>query len=159
MGLEKYSTQGVSNMKTIYKVLICLGLGICFIIGGMSLNGINEMNEMTGLSFFHWQWHSKEIGDRHFESNESVNELKVELYKAQIEFHESHDLNHVVVDAKLIVDLKFIKIRIDLLLNSHIIGLIGEVEINLLLMFMFLRITNLIMLRLKQMLVMLKLLI
>ena len=89
-------------MKTIYKVLICLGLGICFIIGGMSLNGINEMNEMTGLSFFHWQWHSKEIGDRHFESNESVNELKVELYKSQIEFHESHDLNHVVVDAKQI---------------------------------------------------------
>lgn len=83
-------------MKTIYKVLISFGIGICFLIGGMSLGGLNQINVFSDLNF---RWSPDRINNKVFEADREIDDLKIDVHKANIQFYIKDDIETIQIDA------------------------------------------------------------
>lgn len=85
-------------MKTLYKVLISFGIGICFICVGISLGGLDDVYQISFVK--NVRWHPHEIQDISLEYDKSIRDLEINLHNAQVEFDTSHDINHIEIEAK-----------------------------------------------------------
>ncbi len=79
-------------MKTIYKVLISFSVGICLIVAGVGIGGLGYLYPIPFIPHVVWHPHSEE--NIRFEATEEIDNLKLELHKANVEFytHQSHSI-------------------------------------------------------------------
>lgn len=80
-------------MKTRYKVLMSFLIGICCILIGMNLNGMDEIGDFSFI-----QKDVQRIGDQFYEF-ENVHSLELDLANAHVNIHEEHNGHGIKVVA------------------------------------------------------------
>lgn len=95
-------SKGVINVKTIYKVFIELGIGICLIFVGVSMNGMNEISESKMIQFngIGIEKESHRIHDTHFVAREMVSKIEINTHKANVYFVEKENIYNIEIEAK-----------------------------------------------------------
>lgn len=88
-------------MKTIYKIMISFGIGICFIIAGVAIGGLKDVTSIGFWNGWHWQWNPESVQDLHFNAVSDVDEFVVKVHQGRVEFHVSQD-DHIQVKASQI---------------------------------------------------------
>lgn len=89
-------------MKTMYKVLISFIVGVCFIVVGVSIGGLNQI-KMTQFPIFNHnniEWISNKKEDIQYTAQSPVHELKLDTTIADIEIHEKSDVQDISVNIK-----------------------------------------------------------
>ncbi len=77
-------------MKTIYKVILCVCVGICFIFAGVSMGGLSQI-EFGHIFEGGWVWNAEPIHNIQYLADQKTKELKVNIFNANIEFKKSSD--------------------------------------------------------------------
>ena len=90
-------------MKTFYKVLISLLVGICFILAGISIGGLDQIDGNSFLSGLDFRWNARTIDDAFYQATQSINDLDIDVHNANIDFIET-DGDHIEVKATSIYD-------------------------------------------------------
>lgn len=86
-------------MKTIYKVLISFGIGICLIFAGLSIGGLSELSEVGLLGHLNLKWGSYEIDDRDFTASHDMDNLVVNVHNGSVQFHTATDIENIRITA------------------------------------------------------------
>lgn len=87
-------------MKTFYKVLISFMIGICLIVVGISIGGMSQISSIAFFQNFHMEWGYERMNDIYFESQNQVDELKIDVHQGNVQIHQSHDIHSLKVEAK-----------------------------------------------------------
>lgn len=86
-------------MKTIYKVLISFGIGICLIFAGLSIGGLSELSEVGLLGHLNLRWGSHEIDDRDFTASYNIDNLEVNVHNGNVQFHTDSHIESIRITA------------------------------------------------------------
>lgn len=86
-------------MKTIYKVLISFGIGICLIIAGLSIGGLGELSEVGLFGHLNFKWKSHEIDDRDFTASHDIDNLEVNVHNGTVQFHTDSHIENIRITA------------------------------------------------------------
>lgn len=88
-------------MKTRYKVLISLMIGICLIIVGVSIGGFGQMklSRFDFLNDYDFIWSPNKIDDVEYQATSKINKIELNTSIAEIEFYEKNDIDNIVVTA------------------------------------------------------------
>lgn len=88
-------------MKMIYKVMISVLIGLCFIGVGISMNGFEQLTQIDGFVIKN---KSEKIDDIEFNGHNLVRKIEMDVHQGNIYFYESNDLDHIKIEAKNIYD-------------------------------------------------------
>lgn len=86
-------------MKTIYKVLISFGVGICLIFVGVSLGGLQELPQIGFFDTLNFKWHHKSIDDIEFHSERLADEIEINVHKGNVQFYEKDSIENIEIQA------------------------------------------------------------
>lgn len=87
-------------MKTLYKVLISFLVGLCFIFAGISIGGLNQLSSIHFIENWDFRWKSYPISDVDYNSQTSIDDLKIDIYNANIQIEYSDHIDHLRVEAR-----------------------------------------------------------
>lgn len=90
-------------MKTFYKVIISLLLGISLICIGISMGGLSQVSSLSYISHIDFRWKAKQIEDQEV-TLQDIRQLKIDVSSAQINFHENDSLNTIQIKATQILE-------------------------------------------------------
>lgn len=75
-------------------------IGMCLIAVGVSQGGLNQVGAFGFLDNFQLKWGYDAIDNIHFESNGYIERLNIEVSKANVQIHESHDSQNIQIIAE-----------------------------------------------------------
>lgn len=88
-------------MKTAYKILISFLIGVCLIVIGVAIGGVEQMNisQFSFLKDFQLVWSADRKDDIQLKAASSIEDIEMNTSMADIEFYEEDHLDYVIVNA------------------------------------------------------------
>lgn len=83
-------------MKKIYKIIILLGIGICLIFIGASMNGFNELS-VHAMKIDEVIWKISKAEDINYIAENQVHHLKIDIHEADVHFYEKDSIEKIEV--------------------------------------------------------------
>lgn len=87
-------------MKTIYKILLSFGVGVCLIFAGISMGGLTQLPEIGFFQTFNIKWCYKSIDDIKFSSQSLSDKITINVHKGNVQFYEVDSLQNIEIYAE-----------------------------------------------------------